>query len=107
MILTRDVARMVCAALVAALLAPGCGDDGTFSCGNGACDLDTEICIIGDGCSSCAPRPTTCEADATCECLPAADDPSWGFHQCDDEGTCSEAEGGLVLTCTMPRWGCG
>jgi hypothetical protein len=111
MTLTYDFARMgrAGAVLVAALLALSCGDDGRFPCGNGTCDLATEVCIIGgsDRCSTCAPRPTTCEADASCECLPSAADPSWGDFQCDDEGTCSDVEGGSVLTCTMPRWGCG
>lgn len=112
MIRTRDLAGMTwaCAVLCAAVLALGCqDDDGKFACGSGACDLATEVCIIGgeDMCSTCAPRPTTCEADASCECLPTAADPSWGAFQCDDEGTCSEDDGGLVLTCTMPQWGCG
>ena len=112
MIRTYDFARLgwACAALFAALLALGCQeDDGKFPCGSGTCDLATEVCLIGgsDRCSSCVPRPATCEADAICECLPTANDPSLGDFQCDDEGTCSEVEGGLVLTCTMPQWGCG
>jgi hypothetical protein len=112
MILTDGSARMgwICAALLVAFSAPGCqADDGKFSCGSGTCDLDTEVCIIGgsDRCSTCVPRPATSDAEATCERLPTADDPSWGNYQCDDEGTCSEVEGGLVLTCAMPHWGCG
>ena len=112
MILTHVFARIGAGALmVAALLAQGCqdDDDGTFPCGRGSCDLATEVCMIGgsDECSACVPRPMACEADATCECVPSASDPGWGAFQCDDEGTCDTTEGGLVLTCTMPRWGCG
>jgi hypothetical protein len=95
--------------IFAAFPAQGCQADGTFPCGNGTCDLATEVCIIGgsDKCSTCAPRPAACDVDAACECLPFADDPSWGAFQCDDEGTCTAVEGGLVSTCAMPRWGCG
>jgi hypothetical protein len=111
MLLTYDPAGMgwACAVLFAALSALGCQADGKFPCGNGTCDLATEICIIGgsDRCSTCVPRLTACDTGASCECLPTADDPSWGAYQCDDEGTCSEVEGGLVQTCAMPRWGCG
>ncbi|HWN70941.1 MAG TPA: hypothetical protein VNM90_25035 [Haliangium sp.] len=112
MILTRVFTRTWTRALiVAALLAPGCqaDDDGKFPCGTGTCDRATEVCIIGgpDECSACVPRPAACEADATCDCLPPANDPSLGNFQCDDEGTCAATEGDLVLTCAMPRWGCG
>ena len=112
MILTYDFARRswACAVLLVAFSLLGCqADDGTFPCGNGTCDLDTEVCIIGgtDQCAACAPRPAACEANTTCACLPTADDPSWGNNQCDDEGICSESEGGLVLTCVLPPGGCG
>jgi hypothetical protein len=111
MIPSYDFARIgwACAVLFAAFPALSCQADDEFSCGSGTCDLATEVCIIGgpDECSTCAPRPTACDADTTCGCLPTADDPSWGNFQCEDEGTCSEVEGNLVLTCAMPRWGCG
>jgi hypothetical protein len=112
MTLTRVFARIRWAGAVifAAFLAQGCQDgDGRFPCGNGSCDLATEVCIIGgpDECSACAPRPAACEADATCGCLPPANDSSWGNYQCDDTGTCDVVEGDLVLSCDMPRWGCG
>lgn len=100
--------------LLLALLLPACPDDDAdptqFPCGNngGRCDLETEICIVGDGCSTCAPRPATCDAMSACECLPPASDPAYGDRTCADKGTCAEVEGGLVLTCEQPvGWGCG
>lgn len=85
MLLTYDSAGMgwACAVLFAALSALGCQADGKFPCGSGTCELATEICIIGgsDRCSTCVPRPTACDTDASCECLPTADDPSWGAYQ--------------------------
>jgi hypothetical protein len=112
MIPSYDLARAgwACAVLFAALTALGCqGDDDRFPCGNGTCDLATEVCLIGgsDRCSTCAPRPAACDADATCECVPTAAGTSWGDYQCEDESTCSEVEGGVVLTCAMPSWFCG
>lgn len=111
MIPSYDFARigLACAVLFAALPALSCQADDRFSCGSGTCDLATEVCLIGgpDRCSTCAPRPTACEADASCECVPTAAGTSWGDFQCEDEGTCSELEGGLVLTCAMPSWFCG
>lgn len=95
--------------MFAALAVMGCEAGGTFPCGSGHCDLDTEVCIVGgsDQCGACVPRPAACEPTATCGCLSSADDPIWGDYQCDDEGTCAEAEGGLVVSCAEPRWGCG
>lgn len=99
-------------ALVVLLLGCGADDDDTrFACGNhgGTCDRDTEVCIIGgdDMCSTCVPRPATCDADATCECLPPGPDPVYGNFNCVDAGTCAEVDGGLALTCSEVVWGCG
>ena len=81
-----------------------------FPCGNngGSCDLDTEVCVLGgdDMCSTCAPRPAACDADATCGCLPPGTDPAYGAAQCNDAGTCEVVDDGLVLTCTDVEWGC-
>jgi hypothetical protein len=82
-----------------------------FPCGNngGSCELATEVCVIGgeDMCSTCAPRPAACDADATCGCLPPGTDPAFGAAQCIDAGSCAEVDGGLVLTCDEVDWGCG
>lgn len=91
-----------------AFTALGCGPSDTFPCGEATCRLANEVCLIdGDKCPVCVPRPAACDAEVTCGCLPPATDPSWGVHQCDDEGTCTEQEGGLVVSCTAPHWGCG
>lgn len=91
-----------------AFTALGCDPAGSFPCGSGTCDIATQICMIGDGCSTCLPRPAACDASLTCGCLPPASDPSWAANKCDDEGACAEVEGGLVLTCNVPHeWGCG
>lgn len=92
--------------LLAVFTLLGC-NTGTFPCGSGTCDLATQVCLIGDGCSTCAPRPAACDDNLACGCLPPANDASWGDRRCDDAGSCAEVEGGLVLSCTMPQWGCG
>lgn len=104
-----SAARWATSVSFAALTVLGCQSADTFPCGKGTCDLATQVCLIGgaDQCSTCVPRPAACDADATCGCVPPANDASWGDKQCDDVGTCAEVEGGLVLTCEKPRWGCG
>jgi hypothetical protein len=100
--------------LLALPLLPACADaedDPTeFACGDqgGRCDRETEICIVGDDCSTCAPRPPTCDEQSACECLPPASDPVWDTRRCVDKGTCEPVDGGLVVTCEEPQgWGCG
>lgn len=97
------------AAMFAAFTALGCQPGNSFPCGTGTCDRATQVCLIGgtDKCSTCVSRPAACDAAATCACLPPATDPSFEPFQCDDEGTCAEEEGGLVVTCSEPRWICG
>lgn len=104
--------RLLLLSLAAPLLLACASDDDptTFACGDqgGRCDLETEICIVGDGCSTCAPRPATCDETSSCECLPPASDPVWDDRRCADKGTCEPVDGGLVLTCEEPvGWGCG
>jgi len=108
------LSRAACGAglvLVAALvLACGGARDGQFSCGEGSCDLATEMCIIesADGCSACVPVPEPCAGDVTCECLLEQDHTDLGEFSCQAQGTCDEAEAeGLVLSCTPDGWGCG
>lgn len=106
----RNPARWM-ATLAALLLGCAADDDTRFACGDhgGTCDRDTEICILGgdDRCSTCVPRPAACDEKATCACLPPGPDPAYGAFKCVDAGTCEEADGGLVLTCTEVAWGCG
>jgi hypothetical protein len=101
--------------LLISWLCAGCAaeaeDDGRFPCGvnGGSCDAATEVCVVGgpDMCSACVPRPPACDADASCGCLPPGTDPVWGSYVCEDAGVCSEADDGLVLTCSEVAWGCG
>jgi hypothetical protein len=98
--------------LLAALPGLGCSANDTFPCGANACKLGSEVCLLDanegpDGCGRCAPRPAACDPEITCGCVPKANDASWELDQCDDEGSCTEEGGGVVVRCKAPNWGCG
>ncbi|MBL9105377.1 MAG: hypothetical protein JNL82_30840 [Myxococcales bacterium] len=110
--MTRNFKIINIFGLLSGLLLATCGpedDPGSFPCGDqgGSCDRDTEVCIVGADCSTCAPKPEACDPIMTCGCLPPGTDPGWAPYGCTDEGSCAELDGGLVLTCTPDGWGCG
>ena len=105
--------RLSLAVLLALAGASACATDDApddrFPCGDGTCALGTELCLIGpDRCVTCVAVPAACSADASCACLPPANDDSLGATTCVDSGTCEDVEGGAVITCEeVDDWGCG
>lgn len=92
--------------LLVAAAGTGCSSD-TFACGDngGECDLDTEVCVVAGGCSTCIPAPADCNA---CGCLGPANDETFGDNRCVDQGHCSEEDDGVSVTCAeADGWGCG
>jgi hypothetical protein len=87
----------------------GTGAMGTFPCGNGACELGTEICVIEEVCSTCLALPEACDATSSCGCLDGVDITMLPESPCAEAGVCAEQSGGgLVVSCPdNPEAGCG
>lgn len=83
-------------------------DSGEFDCNEGTCTTGEEICVreSDHGCSTCIPIPAACQSNPSCACM-AGVDLSHEPTGCSDNVSCEEADGDLVVTCTLNGWGCG